>query len=180
MCLRASSPTASPGRANSAKWMALRNGGGPDYLQSKRYSQFFVFISHTLKPPHRTLVEHVYELLKQRHVTPFEYHEVNVAGIDWQAALKGSLQKTTHFVALLSPEYEQSATCIHELEAILARRQDVSILPFMVAGRATPNPKLAELHNRLLSGADPRADAQVIVDQVMGALDTALARHAEA
>lgn len=155
---------------------ALRNGRGSDYLQSKRYSQFFVFISHTLKPPHRTLVEHVYELLKQRHVTPFEYHEVNVAGTDWQAALKDSLQKTTHFVVLLSPEYEQSPTCTYELEAILARGPAVSILPFMLAGRDKPNPKLGHMHNRLLSDPDPRVDAQVIVDQVMGALNGALGR----
>lgn len=155
---------------------ALRNVDGSDYLQSKRYSPFFVFISHTLKPPHRTLVEHIYTLLKQRHVTPFEYHEVNTAGIDWREALKDSLQKTTHFVALLSPEYEQSQTCTYELEEILARGSNVTILPFMMAGRNIPNPKLVHLHNRLLSDADPRADAQVVVDQVMDALNGAIGR----
>jgi hypothetical protein len=51
---------------------ALRDAAGADYLQSKRYSQFFVFISHTLKPPNRALVEHLYSLLKERHITPFE------------------------------------------------------------------------------------------------------------
>ena len=157
---------------------ARRDGEASDYLQSKRYSQFFVFISHTLKPPHRTIIEQVYELLKQRHVTPFEYHQVNTAGIDWREALKTSLQKTTHFVALLSPEYEQSQTCTYELEEILARGPEVSILPFMLAGRNAPSPKLAHMHNRLLSDPDPRVDARVVVDQLMGALNAAVGRLA--
>jgi hypothetical protein len=153
---------------------ALRDGGGADYLQSKRYSQFFVFLSHTLKPPHREVVDQIYALLKSHHVTPFEYHQVNTAGMDWRLALTDALQKTTHFIALLSPDYEQSQTCTLELETILARGEQVSILPFMLANRDRPNPKLGDLHNKLLSDSDPRADAQVVVDEVMGALDVAL------
>jgi hypothetical protein len=159
---------------------ALRDADGSDYLQSKRYSQFFVFISHNLKPPNRALVEHIYTLLKSRHVSPFEYHEVNVAGMDWREALKDSLRKTTHFVALLSEDYEQSQTCTYELEEILARGDAVSILPFMTGGRAAPNPKLTHLHNALLSGNDPLADAQVVFHQVMAALDAALNRSESA
>lgn len=154
---------------------ALRDGDTTNYLYSKRYSKFFVFISHTLKPPQRMLVDEIYSLLKKRHVTPFEYHQVNTAGMDWKEALKESLKKTTHFVALLSPEYEQSQTCTYELEEILARTEQVSILPFMLAGRITPNPKLAGMHNQLLSD-DPRADARVVVDQVMAVLDADLGR----
>jgi len=154
---------------------ALRDVEARDYLQSKRYSQFFVFISHTLKPPHRALVEQVYTLLKERHITPFEYHEVNAAGSNWRESLNESLQKTTHFVALLSPDYEVSQTCTYELETILARGSKVSILPFMVGGRSVPNPKLAQMHNTLLSNPDPLADAQVIVSQVVAALDAVLA-----
>ncbi|MGB8885320.1 MAG: toll/interleukin-1 receptor domain-containing protein [Candidatus Korobacteraceae bacterium] len=153
---------------------ALRDVAADDYLQSKRYSQFFVFISHTLKPPHRALVENIYTRLKQHHVTPFEYHETNTAGMDWKESLRESLQKTTHFVVLLSPEYELSATCTFELEGILARGNQVTIMPFMVAGRSVPNPKLAYMHNMLLTGENPDADAQVVVDQVMSALDRAL------
>lgn len=155
---------------------ALRDDQGTDYLQSKRYSQFFVFISHTLKPPHRALVEHLYTLLKERDITPFEYHEVNTAGIDWRESLNESLRKTTHFVALLSPDYELSQTCTYELETILARGSKVAILPFMVNGRDKPNPKLAQMHNTLLANPDPMAEAQIVVDQVTAALDASLSR----
>lgn len=138
---------------------ALRDTDPSDYLQSKRYSQFFVFISHNLKPPHRALVEHIYSRLKSQHVSPFEYQLVNAAGIDWREALKDSLQKTTHFVALLSPDYEQSEACTYELDEMLARGNAVSILPFLTADRAKPNPKLARVQNAPLSGIrslDPR------------------------
>ena len=155
---------------------ALRDIEGSDYLQSKRYSQFFVFISHTLKPPHRALVEHLYSLLKERHITPFEYHEVNAAGIDWRESLKESLKKTTHFVALLSPDYEVSQTCTYELETVLARGSEVTILPFMVGGRSVPNPKLSNMENALLSNPDPVANAQIVTNQVVAALDAVLAR----
>jgi len=155
---------------------ALRDAEATEYLQSKRYSQFFVFISHNLKPPNRGLVEHLYSLLKERHITPFEYHEVNTAGIDWRESLNESLQKTTHFVALLSPDYEMSQTCTYELETILARGNAVSILPFMVGGRSVPSPKLAQMHNTLLANPDPLVDAQIVASQVTLTLDTALSR----
>jgi len=155
---------------------SLPDDSAVDYLQSKRYAQFFVFISHTLKPPNRALVEHIYTLLKERDITPFEYHQVNSAGQDWRVALNDSLQKTTHFVALLSPDYEVSQTCTYELETILARGGDVSVLPFMVNGRAVPNPKLSNMHNTLLESADPRASAMEVVRQVTAALDVALGR----
>lgn len=153
---------------------ALRDADADDYLQSKRYSQFFVFLSHTLKPPERLLVERVYELLKARHVTPFEYHEVNTAGIDWHKALDESLQKMTHFVVLLSKDFELSPTCVYELDQALARGDKVSIMPFLVNGRDRPNPLLVTMHNRLLTGPTPDADAQVVVDEVMSALQASL------
>jgi hypothetical protein len=155
---------------------ALSDGDGLDYLQSKRYARFFVFISHTLKGPDRTLVEQVYTLLKAKHVIPFEYHQVNTAGIDWKVALDESLKKTTHFIPLLDPAYEQSQTCEYELGEILKRRNEVTILPFMIAGRDKPNPDLPGQHNKLLSSQDPFANARIVVEQVMGALDTALSR----
>lgn len=155
---------------------AIRDADAIDYLQSKRYSQFFVFISHTLKPPDRALVEHVHALLKERHVTPFEYHQDNTAGVDWREALDHSLQKTTHFIMLLSPDYEQSETCTFELEQVLARGDKVSILPFMLAGRSRPNPKVVRKHNALVSKQTPRSGAEVVVQQVMAELDAALSR----
>ena len=155
---------------------ALRNGDSFDYLQSKRYSRFFVLISHTLKGPDRALVERVYALLKGRYVTPFEYHQVNTAGIDWREALNDSLRKTTHFVAFLDPTYEQSPTCEYELREILKRRDQVTILPFMIAGRDKPNPDLTDMHNELLSNPDPRANAEIVVRQIMAKLDDALSR----
>jgi hypothetical protein len=133
-----------------------------------------VFISHTLKPPHRVLVEKIYSKLAGRHVIPFEYHEVNTAGVDWKEALNESLQKTTHFVALLSEGYELSSTCTYELDAILARNDKVAILPFMAGGRSAPHPKLSGMHNTLLAGSDPEADADVVVEQVMSALERSM------
>jgi hypothetical protein len=158
---------------------ALRDGASFDYLQSKRYSRFFVFISHTLKGSDRPLVEQVYSLLKDRYVTPFEYHLVNTAGIDWRETLKISLNKTTHFVALLDPTYEQSPTCEYELREILKRKGEVAILPFMIAGRDRPNPDLTDMHNDLLTHKDPRANAEIVVHQIIATLDDALSRSAE-
>lgn len=155
---------------------ALSDVDGLDYLQSKRYSRFFVFISHTLKGPARTLVDQIYSILKAKHVIPFEYHQVNIAGIDWRAALDESLKKTTHFVTLLDLTYEQSETCEYELREILKRRNEVAILPFMINGRDKPNPDLKDMHNELLSRLDPSANAEIVVRQVMGALETALSQ----
>jgi hypothetical protein len=152
---------------------ALPAADAADYLQSKRYSQFLVFISHNLKGHDRGLVDHVYALLKARNVTPFEYHQVNTAGIDWRKALDESLQKTTHFVALLSPDFEQSQTCTYELDAMLARARDVSILPFMLGGRTVPNPRLAQLHNTLLD-EDLETNANRIVKEILTSLTASL------
>lgn len=137
------------------------------YLESKRYSQEFVFISHTLKPPHRTLVERIYDILGNRYVKPFEYHIVNEAGTDWKDALNEQLRKTTIFVALLTDGYEVSAVCTYELDEIMKRGEAVKILPFMAAGRTRPHPKLNHLHHRLLKGEDVEADASMVAEQVM-------------
>jgi len=138
------------------------------YLESKRYSQEFVFISHTLKPPHRTLVERICDILGKHYIKPFEYHMANKAGTKWKDALNEQLQKTTHFVALLTEGYEVSTVCTYELDEILKRGEAVKILPFMAAGRTKPHPKLSEkLHHYLLKGEDVDADASMVAEQVM-------------
>jgi hypothetical protein len=152
---------------------ALRDERGSEYLQSKRYSQFLVFLSHTLKPPHRQLVEDVFKLLEKKHVKPFEYHQVNTAGIDWKTALDQALKDTTHFVVLLSDDYEQSEVCTQEMDTILARGNAVTILPFLLGGRSRPNPKLAGRHNQLLP-ADTGEAARAIVERTMASLEDAL------
>jgi hypothetical protein len=141
-----------------------------DYFYSRIFTGSYVFISHTLKPPHRELVEHIYNLLRRHHVQPFEYHMANPSGEDWQKALEKQLAKTTHFVALLTEGYEVSEVCTHEVEGILKRGNEVTILPFMAVGRAVPHPKLKHLHHRLLEGADCRANAQVVVEQILESL----------
>lgn len=148
---------------------ALGNEGTRSYLNSKRYSQCFVFISHTLKPPNRALVEKIYEGLGRQYVRPFEYHMANTSGDDWKAELDEQLRKTTHFVVLLSDGYELSPVCTYEIEEIL-KRNDVKILPFMAQGRSVPHPKLGVLHHRLLSAPDMAANADTVVQQVMKAL----------
>lgn len=150
---------------------ALSGEEADQYFQSKRYAQDFVFISHTLKQPHRELVEHIYELLAQHYVNPFEYHMVNAAGTDWKNELDEQLQKTTHFVALLTDGYELSEVCTYELEEILKRGGDVTILPFMANDRSIPHPKLRHLHHRLLASVDPLEAAKEVVQQIMEALD---------
>ena len=150
---------------------ALRHDGALDYLQSKRYSQFFVFISHTLKPPKRELVDSIFKVLKQRGVKAFEYHQSNVAGQEWREVLNKSLRMATHFIVLLSDDYEKSPTCTFELDAILARGNTIPVLPFMVGGRNVPHPRLSHMHNMLLSTGDASSDAGIVVDRVLLALD---------
>ena len=141
------------------------------YLQSKRYSKCFVFISHTLKPPHRALVENIVESLRQQGVNLYEYHTVNVSGAQWKRELNEQLSKTTHFVVLLTEGYETSENCIDEMDEILRRGNKVKILPFMANGRSAPHPKLkGRLHHRLLSAQDPRSDADVVVKEVIEVL----------
>lgn len=149
---------------------ALGNAEARRYLNSKRYSKFLVFLSHTLKPPQRGLVEAVFERLAEGFVRPFEYHLVNTSGSDWKAELSEQLNRTTHFVVLLTDGYELSPVCTYELEEILKRGSEVTVFPFMAGGRSVPHPKLGHLHHRLLSGTEVRADAEVVAKEVMQAL----------
>jgi hypothetical protein len=110
----------------------------------------------------------------ERHVKPFEYHEANAAGIDWKAALDEALERTTHFVVLLSDGYELSSTCTYEVERAIERGSAVTILPFMINGRSVPHPKLNPKHNRLLAGTDIEANADTVVEQIMRTLEQAL------
>lgn len=140
------------------------------HFQSKRYAAFSIFVSHTLQPPDRLLVSHIFELFKQQQVKCFEYHQVNTAGVDWKEELQRELAKTTHFIALLSEGYDSSVMCIYELEAVLARRDQVAIFPFFINGRTKPQPKLTGLHHRLLDSADQRVNAAEVVREVMAEL----------
>jgi len=149
---------------------ALDDESARRYFESKRYAPHTVFLSHTLKPPHRALVDQVFERLRQRYVNCFEYHQTNPAGEAWKTALADILGKTTHFVVVLTDGYELSPVCTYELEEILKRGREVTMLPFMANGRSVPHPKLGEMHHRLLSGPDPGADADAIVGRVIDAL----------
>jgi hypothetical protein len=155
---------------------AVDDTAARSYFQSKRYAGVFVFISHTLKPPHRTLVERVYERLAQAYIQPFEYHMENKAGADWKRELDLQLAKTTHFVVLLTEGYEVSETCTYEIEEILKRKRQVVLLPFMANGRSTPHPKLNVLHHQLIGGSgnlpDAERDAERIVSTVMQAIES--------
>jgi hypothetical protein len=85
-----------------------------------------------------------------------------------------SLRKTTHFVALVSPTYDQSPTCSEEMEAVLARGRAVEIVPFKVLGRQAPHPRLTGLHNEPLRSEDPAVNAEEVVRNVVERLDAAL------
>jgi hypothetical protein len=154
--------------------LAKRDGKDFAYLTSKRYRDFLVFISHNLKPPDDLLVRRICDLLRKQNVAAFEYNDRNRAGIEWRPAMDESLSKTTHFVALVSPTYDQSPTCAEEIEAVLARGAAVEILPFKVLGRQTPHPSLTGLHNEPLRSEDPEVNAEEVVKNVVERLDSAV------
>ena len=154
--------------------LAKRDGKDVAYLTSKRYRDFLVFVSHNLKPPDDLLVRRICDLLRRRNVAAFEYNDRNRAGIEWRPAMDESLRKTTHFVALVSPTYDQSPTCTEEIETVLARGHEVEILPFKVLGRQTPHPRLTGLHNEPLRSEDPEVNAEEVVKNVVDRLDAAL------
>ena len=157
--------------------VAKRNGKGIDYLTSKRYHDFYIFVSHNLKPPDELLVRRICDLLRKRNVPTFEYNDSNRAGIEWRAAMDESLRKTTHFVALVSPTYDRSPTCTEEMETVLARGSAVEILPFKVLGRKEPHPRLTGAHNEPLLSEDPEVNAEEVVRNVLERLDAALQRR---
>jgi hypothetical protein len=154
--------------------LAKRDGKDIAYLTSKRYRDFPVFVSHDLKPPDDVLVRRICVLLGKRNIAAFEYNDRNRAGIEWRPAMNESLRKTTHFVALVSPTYDQSPTCTEEVEAVLARGQAVEILPFKVLGRQSPHPRLTALHHERLRAEDPEVNAEEVVKNVIERLDAAL------
>ena len=153
---------------------AMRDVEATAYLTSKRYRDFLVFVSHNLKPPDDLLVRRICDLLRKHNVASFEYNDRNRAAIQWRPAMEDALSKTTHFVALVSPTYDQSPTCTEEIEVALARGSAVEILPFKVLGRQIPHPRLTGIHNELLRSDDPVENAEEVVRTVVGALDAAL------
>jgi hypothetical protein len=156
--------------------LSLRKRDGKDiaYLTSKRYRDFLVFVSHNLRPPDDILVQRICDLLSKHSVASFEYNDRNRSGIDWRDAMEESLRATTHFVALVSPTYDQSPTCTEEIESVLARGAAVEILPFKVLGRQTPHPRLTGLHNKALRSEDPAINAEEVFKNVVERLDAAL------
>jgi hypothetical protein len=151
-----------------------RDGKDTSYLKSKRYRGFEIFVSHNLKPPDDLLVRRICEIMRDHDVSAFEYSDRNRAGIDWRAAMDQALSKTTHFVALVSPTYDQSPTCTQELEAALARGPLVEILPFKVLGRQIPHPRLVGIHNEPLISPDPAVNAAEVAQNILERLDAAL------
>ena len=156
--------------------LAKRDGTDIAYLTSKRYRDFLVFISHNLKPPDDLLVRRICDLLRNHNVAAFEYNDRNRAGIEWRPAMDESLCKTTHFVGLVSPTYDQSPMCTEEIEAVLARGREVEILPFKVLGRQIPHPRLTGLHHEPLNSDDPGVNADKVVSWVLERLKAALLR----
>jgi hypothetical protein len=174
------SPDTLPGQVNPRVQamfrlsVAKRDQSSIAYLTSKRYRDFFVFVSHNLKPPDDLLVRRICELLRTHNVAAFEYNDRNRAGIEWRSAMEESLRKATHFVALVSPTYDQSPTCTEEIEAVLARDNAVKILPFKVLGRQLPHPRLTGLQNQALGSEDPEINAEEVVKNVVEQLNAAL------
>jgi hypothetical protein len=156
--------------------LAKQDGEAIEYLTSKRYRKFLVFVSHNLKPPDDQLVQIICGKLNSRNIPTFEYNQNNKTGIDWNAALEESLGKTTHMVALVSPTYDQSPACTKEIETALARGSEVEILPFKVLGRQIPHPRMTERHHEPLRSTDSSENAEQVYNQVVERLDAALAK----
>jgi len=145
------------------------------HFQSKRYANYSVFISHSLKPPQLQLVDEIFKLLDARAVKCFEYQAVNEAGVNWREALREQLAAATHFVALLGPGCEMPEACTYELETVLARGPEVTILAYLLDGRTAPHVKLSHTHHPLLH-ADQNENAKVFVARVLKLLNDAVAR----
>jgi hypothetical protein len=143
------------------------------HFQSKRYAGYSAFVSHSLKPPNRQLVDDIFRQLDARAVKCFEYQAVNESGVNWREVLREQLDAATHFVALLGPGYEMSEACTYELETVLARGAEVTILAYLLDGRTTPHVKLSHTHHPLLH-ADPGENARVVVARVMKLLNDAV------
>ena len=124
---------------------------GKGLFEKRRYIPHSVFISHNMPLNQRELVDCIVRKLKNVSITCWEYGSSNRAAQNWKARMREELEKTTHFIALLSNEYEQSAACVEEIEWALAHT-DVKIIAFLAGGRIKPNVKISELHHQPLTG----------------------------
>ena len=105
-------------------------------LQQRGYVRHLVFVSHNLKGESRALVDEICRQCRARAIDVWEYEDRNRAGEDWHKNLDDALARTTHFVALLTPTYQDRPECMKEWNSALDGRktEKIKLLPFLVEG----------------------------------------------
>jgi hypothetical protein len=146
--------------------------GGNYELQQRGYVRHLVFLSHNLKGPGRALVDEICRQCRARGIDLWEYEDRNRSGEDWRTNLNDALARMTHFVALLSPTYEQSVECMNEWDRAVDRKNagGLVLLPFRVQDRSSPMRELrgeSHTHQPLPSSQPPEENAAAVVDNVL-------------
>lgn len=136
--------------------------GGHSFFASHRYGKHSVFISHNLKGTERVLVDAILTGLTGAAIKSWEYAEENRAGEEWKAKMLEALGKATHFVILLTGDYEQSPACVEEVEWALEHLSKENILVFFVGDRRAPHVKLRPYTHQSLSPAAQDGAAEVL------------------
>lgn len=124
----------------------------------------FIFISHEQRPNDRKLVDAIVREGRKQGMTIWEYLDDNQAGASWRVPLNMALEKMTHMVLLLSPDYEKSLGCHDEWKFALERLDRVKPFPFLTGGRAQPIVEIRDreiAHKNLVNG--PEEDALLVV-----------------
>ncbi len=105
-------------------------------FQQRSYKRQLVFLSHNKKGGERGLVNAICDEFESRGIDFWEYERKNQAGQNWRTELDEALNTMTHFIALLSENYETSPTCGMESDTAVARDEDsIGIRPFLLNDR---------------------------------------------
>lgn len=140
-------------------------------LQQRGYKKHLVFISHDSKPGHRELVAEICSACRSFGIDFWEYEERNRSGEHWKNNLEQALVSMTHFIALLSETYEHSPMCVKEVACSNSRRDEVIILPFLLANRQRPNVDIRNIdsahHERLSDDKSSSRNAQAVVENIL-------------
>ncbi len=141
-------------RADSAVSSAAPIDGlteGQDLIRQRTYKRHFVFISHASKQDDRMkeqygrgLVDAILNECRLLSINVWEYDIKNRSGEDWEIAMNEALEKMTHFVPLITPEYadKDRTMCVKEVNCANERwkkenkdsedERTFRILPFLV------------------------------------------------
>lgn len=158
-------------RARSLRRSALPVIGrdqGQSLLYERTYPRpHFVFLSHDEKLHDRALVDAIVAECAAKGIDLWEYATENRAGEEWRKNMADALRKTTHMVALLSPNYETSTGCEEEWNFALSHK--IPILPFLTRGRTSPSTDLKRedrTHEPLYATRSTLENARCVVERL--------------